>query len=169
MAINEGLLAEYDHEMNITRKFIELVPFDKLSWKPHPKSMPLGQLAVHIVETQGWTVETFKKSSFDVAPPGGPAYKSPEFKNREEMLAAFDNNVKRARQAIQETNDAEMMQPWSLLNAGTPMFTMPKLVVFKGFILKHTVHHRAQLGMYYRLNDLPVPATYGPSADETTM
>ena len=166
MAINETLLAEYDHEMGVTRKFIEHVPTDKLSWTPHPKSMPLGALAIHIIETQGWTVDTMRKDSFDVAPIDGPAYKAPEYKTREEMLKAFDTNVKNARQAIQETGDAEMMQPWSLLKAGVAMFTMPRVAVFRAFILKHTVHHRAQLGLYFRLNDVPVPSSYGPSADD---
>jgi uncharacterized damage-inducible protein DinB len=165
MSISQSLLPEFDQEMANTRKTLERVPDDKLGWKPHPKSFAMGALAQHVATMVGWTTDTISKDSFDVAP-GGQPYQPPQLKNRQEILAAFDDGVARARAAIAGATDDHLMKPWSLLNNGKPMMTMPRIAVIRGFVMNHTIHHRAQLGVYLRLNDIPVPSIYGPSADE---
>ena len=167
MAISQALLPEFDQEFANTRKMIERVPDDKLAWKPHQKSMSMGVLATHLGETPGWMGVTIEQGSFDVAPPGGSSYVRPELKSRKEILEFFDKSVPVARAVVARATDEQLMQPWSLLKAGQPIFTMPKIAVVRSFLMNHTIHHRAQLGVYLRLNDIPVPGMYGPSADET--
>jgi uncharacterized damage-inducible protein DinB len=168
MSISQSLLPEFDQEMANTRKTLERVPDDKLGWKPHPKSMAMGDLAQHVATMVGWSADTIEKDSFDVAP-GGQPYQPPKLGSRSEILTAFDNGVAKARAAIAGATDERFMQPWSLLNNGKPMMTMPRIAVIRGFVMNHTIHHRAQLGVYFRLNDIPVPSIYGPSADEGTF
>ena len=169
MPINQALLGEFDHEMANTRKTLERVPDDKWDWAPHPKSMKMGALAKHLAEMPGWTVETLTKDSIDIAPDGKPM-QTPPAKNRQEALALFDKNVAAARKALAAANDdAAWMKPWSLLMTGKTIFSLPKVAVVRGFVLNHEIHHRAQLGVYLRLNNIPVPAIYGPSADENTF
>jgi uncharacterized damage-inducible protein DinB len=165
MTISEALLPEFDQEMANTRKTLERVPDEKLGWKPHEKSFAMGALAQHVATMVGWTVDAIKKDSFDIAP-GGEPYRPPELKSRQEILAAFDSGVAGARAAIAGASDEHLLKPWSLLNNGTPVMTMPRLAVIRSFVMNHTIHHRAQLGVYLRLNDVAVPSIYGPSADE---
>jgi len=167
MRIADAFLPEVEQEMAQTRKTLARVPDDKFSYKPHEKSMDMGALALHIAMMTGWGADTLKNDNFDIAPVDGPAYQMPTAKNNAELLALFDQNVTALNAALKEADDAAMMKPWSLLNAGTPMFTMPRVAVMRGMILNHLVHHRGQLTVYLRLNDIPVPAIYGPSADES--
>jgi uncharacterized damage-inducible protein DinB len=169
MALGESLLPEFDHEMANTRKALERVPEDKLGWKPHEKSMAMGRLAVHLAEIPGWVIPTIEQDSLDVAPPGGPPYQSPKVSSRREILAIFDKHVAAARAAIAGAKDGHLKKPWSLLSGGKTAFTLPRIGVLRSFIMNHSIHHRAQLGVYLRLNNVPVPATYGPSADEGGM
>ena len=169
MAINQALLPEFDHEMANTRKTLERIPDDKLGWKPHEKSMTLGRLAGHIAELPGWGAITVNQDSIDVAPVGAPPQTGVTAKSRQEALDMFDAKVAEARAAIAGASDEQLMQPWSLLMGGKSVFTMPKVAVLRGFVMNHTIHHRAQLGVYLRLNDIPVPSIYGPSADERGM
>ena len=166
MSISQALLPEFDHEMANTRKTLERVPEDKFGWKPHEKSMPMGNLAVHLATLPGWTVQTLQQESLDLAPPGGEPFKLPEAKNTKEVVAMFDQNVADARAALAEATDEQLMKPWSLLMTGKTIFTLPRVAVLRGFVMNHSIHHRAQLGVYLRLNDVPVPSIYGPSADE---
>ena len=154
-SLNQAILPEFDHEMGNTRKSLERVPDDKLDFKPHAKSMSLSS-------SQDMNL---LRLSFDVstAPP------TPQLKSREEILAAFDNGTAVARKAIAGAADAQFTKPWSLLSKGQTIFTLPRIAVIRSFILNHTIHHRAQLGVYLRLNDIPVPSIYGPSADEGNM
>ena len=169
MPINQALLGEFDHEMANTRKALERVPDNKFDWAPHPKSMKMGALAKHLAEMPGWTVNALTTDSLDISPDGKPM-QSPPVKNRQEVLALFDKNVAAARKALAAANDdAQFMKPWALLMTGKTIFSMPKIAVLRGFVMNHSIHHRAQLGVYLRLNDVPVPATYGPSADENTF
>lgn len=169
MPINQALLGEFDHEMANTRKTLERVPDDKFDWAPHAKSMKMGALAKHLAEMPGWTVEALTKDSLDIAPEGKPM-QSPPVRNRQEVLALFDKNVAAGRKALAAANDdAQLMKPWALLMTGKTIFSMPRIAVIRGFVMNHGIHHRAQLGVYLRLNDIPVPATYGPSADENTF
>jgi uncharacterized damage-inducible protein DinB len=166
MPLNDALLAEFDQEMASTRKTLERVPDDKLAWKPHPKSGTMGWLASHIATMVGWTTDTIEKESFDMAPPGTPPIAMPVAKSRTELLGWFDNGVAKARAAIAGASDQTLMHSWSLLSGGKPMFTMPRTAVLRTFVMNHIIHHRAQLGVYLRMNDIPVPSIYGPSADE---
>ena len=169
MPIGQALLPEFDHEMANTRKTLERVPEDKLGWKPHEKSMTMGRLAQHVSEIPGWTTFTMEKDSVDVHPPGGPPYQPPVIKSLKDLLEALDKSVKAARTAISAVSDEQLMKPWSLLSGGKTMFTMPRIAVLRSFVMNHMIHHRAQLGVYLRLNNIPVPAIYGPSADEAPM
>ncbi len=169
MPLSDALLSEFDHEMRITRKFLERVPEDKFAWKPHEKSMALGRLTSHLAEIPTWAVSTLERDSLDLAPPGAPAYKPRIVASRQEALDIFDKNAAAARAAIAAAKDEGWNQPWSLLMRGQTILTLPRVAVMRSFVMNHTVHHRAQLGVYLRLNNVAVPATYGPSADENGM
>ena len=169
MSISQAILPEFDHEMESTRKALERVPEDRFGWKPHVKSMTLGRLAQHLTEIPGWASFALKQDSLDVAPPGAPPYQPPAVTSRGDMLKAFDRNVAAARAAIAETSDELFQKPWSLLSGGKTVMTMPRAAVLRSFVMSHGIHHRAQLGVYLRLNDIPVPAIYGQSADEGKM
>jgi len=166
MALNAAMLPEFDMEMAGTRKTLERVPDDKFDWKPHPKSMTVRQLAVHLALFPSWMIDTLNKSSFDYAPEGGEAYQPPEVNSRQDLLEIFDRDVAKAREALQAASDAQLMETWSLLAGGKTVFAMPRVAVLRGMVMNHMIHHRAQMGVYLRLNDIPVPALYGPSADE---
>jgi uncharacterized damage-inducible protein DinB len=162
MAIKDGLLAEFDHEMGTTRKLLERVPDEKLSWKPHDKSMSLGGLATHLSNLPIWGGTILNEAFFDLAA-AGPNL--PERTSRADILKAFEESTKQTR-AWLDKSDAELVAPWSLRRGGQEMFTLPRAAAFRTFVLYHIVHHRGQLSVYLRLNDIPVPAIYGPSADE---
>jgi len=166
MALSAALLPEFDQEMANTRKTLERVPDSKFSWKPHEKSGAMGWLAGHVASIPGWLAFTIKQDSLDLAPGGVQMQPPPPPRNNQELLAEFDKNVKEGRAVLAAASDAELMKPWSLLNNGKVTMTLPKLAVVRGFVMNHLIHHRAQLGVYLRLNNIPVPAIYGPSADE---
>ena len=166
MALSAALLPEFDQEMANTRKTLERVPDSKFSWKPHEKSGAMGWLAGHVASIPGWLAFTIKQDSLDLAPGGVQMQPPPPPRNNKELLAEFDKNVKEGRAVLAAASDAELMKPWSLLNNGKMTMTLPKHAVVRGFVMNHLIHHRAQLGVYLRLNNIPVPAIYGPSADE---
>ncbi len=169
MAIKEALLPEFDQEMASTRKTLERVPEDKLGWKPHEKSGTLGWLAGHVATLPGWATMTIRQDELDLAP-GGQSPAPPQApKTTKELLAVFDKSVADARAAISGTSDAEFMKPWTLLKGGQKLMTLPKAAVMRSFVMNHLIHHRAQLGVYLRLNNVAVPSIYGPSADENPM
>lgn len=162
MAIKDGVLAEFDHEMGITRRLLDRLPDDRFAWKPHDKSMSLGGLATHIANLPNWTAIIMDQSGFDMAaaPP-----RRQDLTSRAAVLADFDKAGRDARALLDKT-DAEYVAPWTLKRDGQQVFTMPRVGVFRSFVLSHTIHHRGQLSVYLRLNDILVPAIYGPSADE---
>ncbi|MGH9899193.1 MAG: DinB family protein [Pyrinomonadaceae bacterium] len=162
MKISESLLPEFDREMANTRKSLERVPEDKFDWKPHEKSGTLGWLASHLATLPGFATFTIEKEFVDIAPP----FKFPVGNSRSELLEIFDQSVSGARAAIAGASDEHLFMSWSLLMGGKPLFTMPRVAVLRSFMMNHIIHHRAQLGVYLRLNDIPVPSIYGPSADE---
>jgi uncharacterized damage-inducible protein DinB len=166
MSIAQGLLPEFDHEMANTRTTLERIPEDKLEWKPDPKSMSLGRLAGHIAEMPGWGAVTLTTDSMNMVPGQYPPTLAT---SRDQVLAELDKNVASAREALAAATDEELMKPWTLSVAGNIIFTMPKIGVIRTMVLSHVIHHRAQLTVYYRLNGVPVPALYGPSADEGNM
>lgn len=166
MPITDLLLPEYDQEMANTRKMLEAIPDNQENFQPHSKSFTLKNLAVHIATIPEWTVETVDKSELDFAPEGQPPYQPPDLKTRNELLARFDDGVAKGRAALAGASDQTLMQPWSLLQTGKVLFTMPRFTVVRSFVMNHMIHHRAQLGMYLRMLNQKVPGMYGPSADE---
>ncbi len=166
MAIRDALLPEFDHEMANTRKALERVPEGKPDWKPHDKSMPIGRLAGHIAELPGWAVETLERDSLDINPAGAAPIQPNVMTSRKELLALFDGSAAKGRAAIASASDEALMKPWTLLAGGQEVLTLPRVAVLRSYVMNHLIHHRAQLGVYLRLNNVPVPALYGPSADE---
>ena len=167
MKLNEPIIAEMEQEGTATRKALERVPADKFSWKPHEKSMTLGQLASHVAEIATWTGATINQDELDFAKAG---YKPFEPKTTEELVEFYDKNQEGALKVLRENaTDENLMGMWSLKDGEKTYMTMPRIAVMRGFVLSHLIHHRAQLGVYLRLLDLPLPSTYGPSADENAM
>lgn len=166
MPLNQALLPEFDHEMANTRKTLERVPEDKFGWKPHAKSMTMGRLSTHVAEMPGWVPTTLESESFDFAPPGAPPFQPKTAATRAELLEIFDKNAATARAALTGATDAQLMVTWTLLSGGQTIFSMPRIAVLRSMVMNHIIHHRGQLAVYLRLNDLPVPGLYGPSADE---
>ncbi|MFA6244947.1 MAG: DinB family protein [Candidatus Hydrogenedentales bacterium] len=165
MAIIDSMLPEYEQEMAITRKTLERVTDALWDYKPHPKSMALGALASHIVESQGWIEGTIQADEWvmDMA-----TYKPFLAANRDELLKSFDTNVADAKKVLKGVTDAQLAVTWSMKNPdGSIMFAMPRGNVLRTFMLNHTIHHRAQLQVYLRMNDIPVPSIYGPTADDS--
>ena len=165
MTIAELLLPEFDQEMTSTRRLLERVPEDKFAWKPHAKSFSMGDLASHVVNMLGWTVDTMEKTEFDLDSVT-PEEMNKAAKTGAELLTWFDDNVARARAALAKS-DADYQAPWTLRKGSQILFTMPRYTCVRSFCLNHIVHHRAQLTVYLRENDVPVPGLYGPSADES--
>jgi uncharacterized damage-inducible protein DinB len=166
MSIAASLLPEFDHEMAGTRKVLARCPDDKFAFTPHAKSWNMGSLATHIVNMLGWTIAVIANDSFDVAPVGAPPYREEPVKSNAELLERFDKNVAAARAALAAASDETLQAQWSLLQGGQKLFSKPRLTCLRSDILNHTIHHRAQLCVYLRMNDIPVPGLYGPSADE---
>jgi uncharacterized damage-inducible protein DinB len=162
MSIAEMLLPEFDQEMANTRKMLELVPEDKLDYKPHEKSMTLGRLAGHTAEMAGWATTTINTEELVLTPGMQPF--SP--KSRQELLDSFDKGVAEARAAIAGASDEHLAKIWTLTFGGKPVFAMPRSAVIRSMVMSHVIHHRAQLGVYLRLNEVEIPGMYGPSADE---
>lgn len=169
MSLSQSMLPEFDHEMANTRKVLERIPDDKLNWKAHEKSNTIGWVGSHLANIPFWAVMTLTKDELDIAPVGKEPYKTPVCNSTKEILAEFDKNVAAARAAIAATPDADFFKPWSLLQGGNTLFTMPKIAVLRSFVMNHSIHHRAHLCVYFRLNNIPVPGLYGPSADDAGM
>ena len=166
MGIAQSFLPEFDQEMANTRKTLERVSDEKWEYKPHPKSGTMGWYAGHLSNLPLWAVVTLKQDVLDMAPVSGQPLQLPAPKNKKEVLENFDKNVADARKGIEAASDEELRKIWSLERGGQKLMSMPKAVVLRSFVMNHIIHHRAQLTVYLRLNDLPVPALYGPSADE---
>jgi uncharacterized damage-inducible protein DinB len=165
MPIKDSLLPEYDHELATTRRLLERVPDADMGWRPHPKSFTLGQLAGHIANLPFWCLTTIQTTVLDVDTVGEAAL-AREPASTAAMLANFDKAVKEARAALAGCGDGELMSPWTLKKGDLEIFTMPKISALRSFVMNHLIHHRGQLSVYLRLRDVPLPAIYGPSADE---
>ncbi len=162
MAFTDALLPEFDREMTTTRKLLERLPDNQLGWKPHDKSMSLGRLATHVAEIPQWGARTLAEDELNLT----GSYTPREEQSRDAILAIFDQAVADTRKALTSRSDAEFMAPWTLKREGKTVFTMPKAAVIRAMMLNHLVHHRGQLSVYLRLQNVPLPAMYGPSADE---
>lgn len=165
MSIARGLLAEFDQESAVTRKLLQRLPEAQFGYRPHPKSMTLGDLASHLVNIWYWGELTLKEREFDVAP-GGKPLKQEGHSTLKALLEANDAKARGFRAALESADDASFMQPWALKSNGQVVFEMPRVAVVRAMIFNHHIHHRAQLGVYLRMLDVPVPSVYGPSADE---
>jgi uncharacterized damage-inducible protein DinB len=166
VSIATALLPEFDQEMANTRKTIERVPTEHFGWKPHEKSFSFMELSNHLARLPGWGAETLKTETMDLDPDGSGYEPPPPAETTQGVLDLFDANVAAFRSALEAADDEALMAPWTLFMAGEELFTMPRIAVIRGMIVNHILHHRGQLTVYLRLNDLPVPALYGPSADE---
>ena len=165
-AMAKALMTHFEQEMAGTRRALERVPLDNADWAPHEKSMTLGRLACHIAEMPGWGASILESDEFDMNPLEGEPYKSPEIKSSEELLTLFDSGVAAAKAKLPTMSDEALTSNWRLLSGGEEVFGGPRGPVFNNMIISHTIHHRGQLTVYLRLNGVPVPALYGPSADE---
>ncbi len=163
MSIAETLLPEFEQEMKTTRRVLERVPDGKFQWKPHPKSFAFGHLAQLVSWMPGWIGQTLRHPSLDLATAGGYS-----FETTAKLLQGFDQGVRESREALQAAKDADFAATWSLKMGDRVLFSAPKGIVVRQHI-SHLVHHRAQLGVYLRLNDVPVPAMYGPTADDKSF
>lgn len=166
MTIAQKMIPEYTNESALTRKVLEIVPEDKWDYAPHEKSMKLGRLASHIAEMLKWGVDilTTEEMSFD--PKTHTAYVA---ENRQALLSFYDEYSAKFAELLSTTDDAEMLKTWSLKANGHTLFEMPRVAVIRVMVFNHIIHHRAQLGVYLRMHDIPLPAIYGPSADENVM
>ena len=169
MQLKDALLPEFEREMATTRNVLARCSDDSLQWRPHPKSWTMAELATHIANMAGWTIPTLTQDSMDIAPAGAPPYKEEPAASQQAVLALFDKNAAAGKAALESATDEQLMKSWSLLAGGQTIFTMPRIAVLRSLIMNHSIHHRGQLSVYLRLNDIPVPSIYGPSADEPSM
>lgn len=164
--LGSDYIAEMEQEAKVAREVLSRIPAEKFDWKPHEKSMAFGRLASHVAEMFGWTPATLNQPELDFAKMD---YKPFEPATTDDLLEFFDKNVAEAIETLRNTTDDIFMENWTMRNGETEYFTMPKAVVMRSFVMNHIVHHRGQLSVYLRLNDIAVPSMYGPSADEGTM
>jgi uncharacterized damage-inducible protein DinB len=163
MPLSDALLPEFDHEIASTRALLTRIPDVVTAWKPHPRSTSMGDLAHHIASIVGWIVPVLTQDELDLAPRDGA--KPPGFTSMAATIAVLDANVAGARVAIAATPDSAMGVPWTLKAAGHVVFTQPRAMVLRSFVLGHLIHHRGQLTVYVRMHDIPLPSVYGPTAD----
>ena len=167
MKITELLLAELDREADGIRKTLERVPEGKNDWKPHEKSMPLGALAVLVANMAAWLDMVVNMDELDINPTGGPKFRPPDWKTRQDLIQQFEAALKKGREVLQKTTDDRLFNTkWKLLSGGKVMSDQQRYVAIRDGVLNHMAHHRGQLTVYLRLNEAKVPAIYGPSADE---
>jgi uncharacterized damage-inducible protein DinB len=165
MALRDALLPEFDHEMATTRRLLERVPDGELGWKPHERSMTLGRLAAHIANIPYWCSVTLETTVFelDSLPPDSQRQLAG---SSLALVKEFDGKVAAARGKLAAALDAELLTPWTLKKSGQEMFTMPRISALRSFVMNHIIHHRGQLSVYLRLQNVPLPSIYGPTADE---
>jgi uncharacterized damage-inducible protein DinB len=163
MPINELLLTEFDEEIKKTRTMLERVPEDKKDFAPHAKSMPLNKLAPHVAQLAGFGLVILTTPELDFSK---SSMKPLPFESAKQLVSALDEGAAKVRTALQNTPDEAWTQPWTLSFGGKPIFSGTRFLAYRQMFLNHLVHHRAQLGVYLRLNEKPVPSTYGPSADD---
>lgn len=163
MPFNELLLSEFDEEIKKTRTMLERVPADKPDFAPHAKSMPLNKLAPHVAQLAGFGLSILTTHELDFSNSG---YKPLPFDSAEQLVSALEEGAAKVRAALQKTPDEAWTQDWKLSFQGKPIFSGTRFLAYREMFLNHLVHHRAQLGVYLRLNGKPVPSTYGPSADD---
>lgn len=162
MSFSDNILPEFDEEMRNTRRLLECVPDDKFDYQPHEKSMTLGRLASHVAEMPSWVVTTLDMELFELA----PGFKPYRAQSRAELVQDFDKTVSEARARINAATDDDWKVIWTFKWAGQTIMSQPRSEIMRGMVMNHMIHHRAQLGVYLRLNNVAIPGMYGPSADE---
>jgi uncharacterized damage-inducible protein DinB len=165
MAERDSLLPEFDQETSATRRVLERVPEAAFEWRPHPKSFNMGELATHLSRIPHWGALILKQREYDLATSGPRGQSLPSVPA---VLEQFDTNVREVRSALVEMTDGELLQPWSLRRGDRVVMSVPKISAVRGFVVRHMVHHRGQMTVYLRMNDIPLPPLYGPTADELT-
>lgn len=163
MRLIEPMIQEFAQEAATTRKLIALVPEGKNDWKPHEKSMGMMALVSHMVDSLGWVDEMLDTDVFEMDP---AAYQPYQAATVAEALEAFDAKVAHVKVRLAPEEDGHLMMPWKMVANGQTAFELPRIVVIRNFLISHLIHHRAQLGLYLRLNDIALPSVYGPTADE---
>lgn len=163
MNLIDPVLSELAHETGTTRRLLERVPAQRLAWSPHQKSMALGRLATHIAEIPGWVGSIVDKDEFDI---GASGYVPPSLSSVAEIVAMFDKNVAMATESLQRQDNQRLLANWQLKKNGQLVVQMPRLAMIRSFLMNHLIHHRGQLSVYLRLQDVPLPSIYGPTADE---
>jgi uncharacterized damage-inducible protein DinB len=161
MKLADSILMELDQESQMTKRVLERIPDDKLTWKPHPKSYSLGQLALHIASVPGNVAKAAAQDTFEA-----PSFTQPQPANRREVLDAFATSLAGAKDTLKDMDDARLMSMWSLTRNGKVLMTVPRIGFIRSILMNHNYHHRGQLSVYLRMLDVPVPSIYGPSADE---
>lgn len=157
------LIKEMEHESRTTRTMLSRVPAEKFAWQPHPRSMTLGRLATHVAELPGWVTMTLNTSELDLGNQG--EYKPRVVGTHEELMSYFEESLAGSLERLGEAEDTELSKNWTLLEGGRVMSVQTKAEVIR-MAFCQIVHHRAQLGVFLRLLDVPIPGSYGPSADE---
>jgi uncharacterized damage-inducible protein DinB len=164
MALKDVLLSEFDHEIAVTRRLLERLPDAALSWRPHARSMSLGGLATHLAQIPHWGTSILEHEGYDLV--HDATSRAAEKGSRAEVLDAFDRHTTEVRRTLVNRSDAELMAPWTLTRGGQLLMSMPRLGALRRFLLNHLIHHRGQLSVYLRLQNVPLPPIYGATADE---
>jgi uncharacterized damage-inducible protein DinB len=166
MKLTELFLSQLQSEEGSTRKVLQRVPEGRNDWKPHEKSMPLGYLSALVAGMPGWIEFMVNRDELDIQSPGGAQFKPQVPDTNRELLAAFEQNLSKARAALQATSDEHLHKPWKFIVAGHVADERPRVMMIRDAVFSHMAHHRGQLTVYLRLNEAKVPSIYGPSADE---
>jgi uncharacterized damage-inducible protein DinB len=165
MPIADALAGELEHEAKITRSLIARVPDEKASWKPHAKSMSLGELTIHLANIESYGIAVATRPELDFRASEGTGITHAKWTSRDEALALFDTNVEAALRAVAALPDPRLREPWALRAGDHVVFTLPRIAAWRTFVMSHQIHHRGQLSVYLRLNEISVPPISGPSAD----
>ncbi|MBV6478781.1 MAG: hypothetical protein HGGPFJEG_01538 [Ignavibacteria bacterium] len=166
MALNESLLKELKIEAAASRKMLERIPEDKYDWKPHEKSMSMGSLAAHIAENLDWAALIVNTDDFNFETSG---YKSPKVKTKTELLNLFDDGLNKAVESLKNADDKKLHGHWIMRSNEKVFIDSPRMEVLRSFFFSHSAHHRGQLSVYMRMNDILLPQVYGPTADDTNF
>lgn len=166
MPLNQSILSGLEHEITVTRKILERIPTEKFDWKPHERSATMGFLATHIATLPKLAISSITTESFDFAPEGEIIDKIETLKSTTELVETFDSLISDFKTKLSNLDDDYLKKDWSLCFSGKTLFTSPRTDVLESVFIRHLIHHRGQLTVYMRLNEIPVPAVYGPSADE---
>jgi uncharacterized damage-inducible protein DinB len=161
MKLVDSILTEIDQEAQTTKRVLDRIPEDKLTWKPHPKAFSLGQLALHIASSPESVAAAAVPDSMEA-----PNFSQPEAKSRQEVLDTFSKSLESAKDALKKMDDARLMSMWSLTKNGKVVMSIPRIGFIRSILMNHNYHHRGQLSVYLRILNVPVPSIYGPSADE---